>query len=83
MLCFSQQVTVLDLDSGQPISNIAVFNKDKIKITLTDFDGNFDSSIFSRSERIFLKHIGYEQYSIKKEKLRRQGFKVVLVAKAQ
>jgi hemoglobin/transferrin/lactoferrin receptor protein len=79
----AQQVKVLDADSGEPLSNVAVYNKDKSKIALTDFDGHFQSSLFSSKERITLKHIGYEEYTIQKAQLRRQNYKVYLLMKAQ
>ncbi len=38
----SQQVAVLDADNGDAISNVAIYNVDKSKVALTDFDGFFD-----------------------------------------
>jgi len=79
----AQKITVLDEDSGETIPNIAVFNKDKSKIALTDLEGQFDVSIFSIKERLILKHIGYEEYKTTKLQMQRQGHKVYLVMKAQ
>ena len=81
-MCSAQQITVLDTDSGEVIPNVAVFNKDKSKITLTDFDGQFEGSIFSPKERLILRHIGYEEYKMTKLQIRRQGHKVYLTMKA-
>lgn len=79
----AQQISVLDGDSGEAISNVAVFNKDKSKIALSDFDGRFNASIFSNTERITLRHIGYEEFKTTKQQIQRQGNKVYLSMKAQ
>lgn len=79
----AQQITVLDADSGEVISNVAIFNKDKSKIALTDFDGHFDGAIFSEKERLILRHVGYEEHKTNKQQIERQGQKVFLVTKTQ
>jgi hemoglobin/transferrin/lactoferrin receptor protein len=80
---WSQNVTVLDQDSRDPIANVAIFNSDKSKIALTDFDGNFDVSIFSNYERITFKHISYEVKRVTKSQIRKQGQKVMLAIKPE
>ncbi|TVZ15884.1 TonB-dependent receptor domain-containing protein [Maribacter sp. MAR_2009_72] len=79
----AQYISVLDEDSGEAISNVAIFNKDKSKIALSDFDGRFNASLFLDRERITLRHIGYEEYKTTKQQLLRQGNKVYLFMKAQ
>ena len=79
----AQEITVLDADSGEVISNVAVFNKDKSKIALSNFEGVLDGSIFTDKERIILRHIGYEEYKSTKQQISRQGQKVYLIMKAQ
>ena len=44
---FAQEVTVLDADTGIPIDNIAVFNKDQSKTAVTDAKGKIDLEFFS------------------------------------
>ena len=79
----AQQITVLDADSGEEIANVAVFNKDKSKIALTNFDGVFDAAVFIDKERITLKHIGYQEFKTTRLQLQRQGHKAFLIMKAQ
>ncbi|HDZ05301.1 TonB-dependent receptor plug domain-containing protein [Maribacter sp.] len=79
----AQQITVLDADSGEEIANVAVFNKDKSKIALTNLDGVFDAAVFMGKERITLKHIGYQEFKTSKIQLQRQGHKAYLIMKAQ
>ena len=79
----AQEITVLDSDSGEVIPNVAVFNKDKSKVALSNFDGVIDGSIFNDKERLILRHLGYEEYKSNKLQIRRQGQKVFLIMKAQ
>jgi hemoglobin/transferrin/lactoferrin receptor protein len=79
----AQQITVLDADSGEEIANVAVFNKDKSKIALSNFDGVFDASVFMGKERITLKHIGYQEFKTTKQQLQKQGQRAYLIMKAQ
>ena len=79
----AQYITVLDADNGEVMPNVAVFNKDKSKIALSDIEGKFDVSIFLDKERITLKHIGYQEYRTTKLQLQRQGHEANLIMKAQ
>ena len=81
--CNAQQVRVLDADTGELVSNVAVFNKDRSRITLTDSDGRFDSSLFLDKDRIIFRHIGYQEYKGTLLQIRKQGHKVYLQMKAQ
>ncbi len=79
----AQQVIVLDADTKEPISNVAVFNSDKSKIALTGFDGYFDLSLFSIRDRISLKHMSYELRKTSKSLIKKQGNKVFLIMKPE
>ncbi|APQ17126.1 TonB-dependent receptor [Maribacter hydrothermalis] len=79
----AQQISIVDADSGEVISNVAIFNKEKSKVALSNLEGNFDASIFTFKERITLKHIGYQEYKTTKLQLQRQGNKVFLLVNAQ
>ena len=83
MFSHAQEITVLDADSGEVISNVAVFNKNKSKIALSNIDGIIDGSIFSDKERLIFRHIGYEEFKSTKQQINRQGQKVFLIMKAQ
>ncbi len=79
----SQQLNVLDADTGNAISNVAVYNSDKSKVALTDFDGHLEISIFSNNERIIFKHISYEVLKTSKSQILKQGNKVFLFMKPE
>ncbi|GAB2761588.1 TonB-dependent receptor [Salinimicrobium soli] len=74
LLTKAQQISVKDRETGQPIFNVAVFNKDKSKSTLTDFDGKADITQFSPSEIIFFRHVSHlEEHFTKKQITRQEG----------
>lgn len=79
----AQQIQVLDADTGNGIVNVAVFNQDKSKTTITDFDGRSDVSQFSSNERIFFKHISYETFSTTKTQLNKKGNRIYLTLKPE
>lgn len=43
----AQEIAVFDLETGEPIFNVAIFNSEKTKSTITNFDGRADISMFS------------------------------------
>lgn len=81
-LC-AQEVTVLDADTGIPVDNIAIFNKDQSKSTLTDESGKTELDIFSPNEKITFKHISYETYTTTKGQIARRGNRIYLQLKTE
>lgn len=79
----AQEVTVLDSDSGKPVDNIAVFNRDQTKSTITDANGKCDLGQFSDNERITFKHISFETYTTTKAQLNRRGNRLYLQLKTE
>jgi len=80
---YAQEVTVLDVDTGIPVDNIAIFNKDQSKTTVTDANGKGELDIFSPNERITFKHISYEPYTTTKSQIERRGNRVYLHLKTE
>ena len=80
---WAQEITVLDIDSKESIANVAIFNIDKNKTVLTDFNGTCDLSIFNKKEHITIKHLGYEIFSTTKGQIAKRGTKIYLIPKAQ
>ena len=73
----------MDADSGSGIVNVAIFNQDKSKTAITDFDGRCDLSIFNKNERITFKHISYEAFNCTKNQLGKKGNRVYLSLKPE
>ncbi|WP_420320685.1 TonB-dependent receptor [Flagellimonas sp.] len=79
----AQEITVLDADTGTPIANLAIYNKDKSKTAVTDNEGTSELDVFSRNERIILRHISYEVYSTTKAQISKKGNRVYLNLKPE
>lgn len=79
----AQEIKILDADTKEAIINVAVYNLDRSKTALSDFDGNCDLSVFDRNERITFKHISYEIRKTTKNQIRKQRNRVYLILKAE
>ena len=77
-ISWSQEITVLDKESQQPIFNVAIFNKDKSKSTLTNFDGHANLSQFSPSEIIFFRHVSHKEFHSTKKQILQRSNQVLL-----
>lgn len=75
---YAQQITVLDAETGIPVDNVAIFNKDQSSSTITDSNGKGDLSLFSEDEKITFKHISYDVYTTTKTMINRRGNRVYL-----
>lgn len=80
---FSQEITVLDADTGNAVANIAIYNRDKSKTAVSDFNGKSDLTVFSRNERITFRHISYEVYITTKAQISKKGNRVYLSLKLE
>lgn len=68
-----QEIVILDEEDHQPIPNVIVYNWDKSRMVLSDFDGKCDLSKFDLGERITFTHIGYQNYRSTKSHAVRKG----------
>ena len=78
-ISWSQEITVIDKESQEPIFNVAIFNKDKSKSTLTNFDGRANISQFSPGEIIFFSHISHSEYHSTKRQILQRNNQVFMV----
>ncbi|NNF19014.1 MAG: TonB-dependent receptor plug domain-containing protein, partial [Flavobacteriaceae bacterium] len=79
----SQVITILDVDSREPVMNVAVFNDDQSKTAISDIDGRVNLRIFSGQERITFRHISYQTKKSLKSVILRQGNRVYLTMNAE
>lgn len=79
----AQEVIVLDNSTGNPVVNVAIYNSDKSKTAITDFDGKSDLSIFDGNERITFKHISYQTYKTSKVQAAKRGNRIFLVLRPE
>ena len=74
----AQNITLLDADSGFPVPNVAVFNTDKSRTTISDLNGKCDLGTFDSSEKIIIRHLSYLTVTTTKKQLLRKGSRVYL-----
>ena len=72
-LLFAQKIQVVQKATNSPVSDVAVYNEDKSKNGLSDFDGFVDISSFSANEIIYFQHISHRLLSITKSAIAANG----------
>jgi hemoglobin/transferrin/lactoferrin receptor protein len=82
-LISAQRVRVLDAESREPISNVAIYNADRSKTVLTDIKGRCNLSPFERNERVTFKHLSYNVRRATPAQILRQRRTIYLVMKAE
>lgn len=84
LLCAqSQKITVVDAETKSPLVNALLYNADKSKTLITDFDGICDLSAFNSSERFTISHIGYEIRTATKNQILRRGNEIALMPRTE
>lgn len=68
-----QQIQILDQQNRQPVSGAVVFNLDKSKTGITDFDGVVDLKLFDANEAITIQHISYLSLETNKQAIIEAG----------
>ncbi|PKA98048.1 hemoglobin/transferrin/lactoferrin receptor protein [Flavobacteriaceae bacterium MAR_2009_75] len=82
-LTSAQETRILDADTGEPISNVAIFNSDKSKTAISDIHGLSNLSGFTSNERITFKHLSYQLRKSTRAQISRQGNRIFMVMKAE
>ncbi len=73
-----QKIIVLNSSTGSPIENVAIFNHDKSRSTLTDTEGKAYISIFKDADSIYFQHAGYDNVILSKSKISDNKYRVLL-----
>ncbi|MEM9143258.1 MAG: TonB-dependent receptor [Bacteroidota bacterium] len=79
MVLSAQNIRILDLETREPIPNVAIFNADKSSTALSDSNGQCNLGIFQRNERITFKHLGYELRKATKAQILKRGSRIYLI----
>lgn len=74
----AQQITVLDIDTREPVASVTLYNEDKSVSTITDFDGKADISAFAKAEKIIFSEVAHLKVSHTKAEIIAYGYKVFL-----
>ncbi len=80
---WSQEITILDAETRQPIVNAVLYTADKSKTALSDFDGVCDLSKFNGTDRITISHIGYEARTATKNLFLKRGQLIFLIPQTE
>ncbi len=78
----SQTIQVLEEDTREPIPGVAIYNNDKTKSGVTDFDGYVDISNFSDTEVINFQHISHINSAFSKQEIVTAGNVVYMIPDA-
>lgn len=68
-ISLAQEITILDKDTNVPISNVAIYNLDRSKTSISDFNGRCNLSDFGDKERITFKHLSYQIRKVTKKSI--------------
>ncbi|MCF6213337.1 MAG: TonB-dependent receptor [Flavobacteriaceae bacterium] len=80
---FAQKVIILDVKTHQPIVNVAVFNEDKSKNTISNKKGEVDISIFSDSDILTFSHVAYIEFETLLKQIKIYNYRVYLRDKSE
>jgi hemoglobin/transferrin/lactoferrin receptor protein len=78
----AQKIQVLSQQTKDPILGVAIFNKDKSKSAVTNFDGFADISSFNQDELITFQHIAHIPISQTKSQIVKDDSQVLLTTDA-
>jgi hemoglobin/transferrin/lactoferrin receptor protein len=67
---FSQKIIVADALTKHPIVNVSIYNKNKDRHLVTNFNGQVDISSFKNNETLFFKHLSYKDFKIIKKEIK-------------
>lgn len=74
----AQTVTVLSMEDGKPVSDVAVYNEARNQFCYTNPAGKASLSGFKAGQPVFFQHFSYERVSFTPEELREAGWVVRL-----
>jgi hemoglobin/transferrin/lactoferrin receptor protein len=80
---WAQEITIRDRDTGEPLMNVAVFNEDRSRTSISNFNGKCELDGFDLNERITFRHLSYQALRITRAQALRQGNTVYLTIKPE
>ena len=79
----AQTVTVLEEGTNDPIPGIALYNLNKSKSVVTDFNGQASLASFDTNETIYFQNFLYEKRQLNKSEISKNNFIVYLQIKVE
>ncbi|MUP45232.1 TonB-dependent receptor [Gramella sp. BOM4] len=77
-ISFSQKIEVLDANTGEPLVNVAIYNKDNSTYAITNISGQADISKFTDTEVMIFNMVGYEETYRRKREILNSDNKVLM-----
>ena len=78
IVSYSQEVKIIDTDTGKPVSNVIIYNISKTTTTTSNSKGISTISDFKEKETIIFSHVSYSLVKSNKKKLRQENFTLYL-----
>ncbi|MCT4700102.1 TonB-dependent receptor [Tenacibaculum haliotis] len=75
---FSQNLTIIDAETGKTIDGVAVFNKNKTTSAISNINGIVNVSEFKNKEILVFSHVGYADFQETKLALKQNEYQVFL-----
>ena len=69
-LSYAQEIIFKDIDTNEPIINVAIYNNDKSKSSISNLDGKANIDSFNAKETIYFSHLSYKGFSILKSEIK-------------
>lgn len=66
----AQEITVVDYDTNDPISNCTIYGEDNINFVITDEEGKANLAIFGQNEVVYFNHISYVEVEMLKRQIK-------------
>jgi len=73
-----QQITVLNYSTGEPVENVAIYNRNRTKSTLTNQKGIADITIFNEDDSLYFQHTSYNNVTLTKKQIRQNNYRLAL-----
>ncbi|MDC9723438.1 MAG: TonB-dependent receptor [Urechidicola sp.] len=70
LFAYAQEITVVDYDTNDPISNCTIFGEDNISFVITDKEGKANLTVFGQNEVVYFNHISYVEVEILKRQIK-------------
>ena len=80
---FSQEVMVIDKETGKTVKNVTIYNKSQTITLTTSKQGTADISSFKHSEFIYFSHLSYALFQVKKADLKTTNYRIFLTKESE
>jgi hemoglobin/transferrin/lactoferrin receptor protein len=69
-LSYAQEIIFKDINTNESIINVAIYNSDKSKSTVSDMDGKANIDSFNPEDIIYFSHLSYQGFSVLKSEIK-------------